>query len=95
MDGWWECEALDTFFYTILRHEVDKKIGTAPAFVANVVKSTLFNRQNNRKAHEVAEKHYDAGNDLFTRMLDSRMNTAAVPGRMLQTSRRPRPPSST
>ncbi len=73
MDGWWECEALDTFFYKILRHEIDKKIRTAPAVVANMVKSTLFNRQNSRKAYEVGEKHYDAGNDLFGRMLDSRM----------------------
>jgi len=73
MDGWWECEALDTFFFKILRNEIDKKIRTAPAVVANVVKSTLFNRQNGRKAYEVGEKHYDAGNDLFARMLDSRM----------------------
>ncbi len=73
MDGWWECEALDTFFFKILRGEIDKKVRTAPAVVANLVKSALFNRQNGRKAYEVGEKHYDAGNDLFARMLDSRM----------------------
>lgn len=73
MDGWWECEALDTFFFKILRSGIDKKVRTAPAVVANVIKSTLFNRQNSWKAYEVGEKHYDAGNDLFARMLDSRM----------------------
>jgi cyclopropane-fatty-acyl-phospholipid synthase len=73
MDEWWECEALDTFFFKILRSEIDKKVGTAPAVLANVVLSTLFNRQNSRRAYEVGEKHYDAGNDLFGRMLDSCM----------------------
>lgn len=74
MDGWWECDALDTFFYKILREKVDQKVRVSPAVIANSLKSILFNRQSSKKAHEVGEKHYDAGNDLFRRMLDSRMN---------------------
>lgn len=74
MDGWWECDALDIFFYKILRRKIDQKVRLSPSAIANGVRSMLFNRQSNKKAHEVGEKHYDAGNDLFARMLDSRMN---------------------
>ncbi len=73
MDGWWDCEEMDTFFFKLLSAKVDQKIKTSPVVIANVIKSTLFNRQNSRKAYEVGEKHYDAGNDLFSCMLDSRM----------------------
>lgn len=74
MDGWWECDALDIFFYKILRRRIDQKVRVSPSVIANAIKSMLFNRQNRKKAHEVGEQHYDAGNDLFARMLDSRMN---------------------
>ena len=74
MDGWWECDALDTFFYKILRRKLDQKVRVSPTVLANSIKSILFNRQSSRKAHEVGEQHYDAGNDLFEHMLDSRMN---------------------
>ncbi|MBM9606483.1 cyclopropane fatty acyl phospholipid synthase [Desulfopila inferna] len=74
MDGWWECRALDQFFFKLLYHKINEKVRTSPIVIANAVKATLFNRQNRRKAYEVGEKHYDAGNDLFAQMLDFRMN---------------------
>lgn len=74
MDGWWECDALDVFFYKILRRKLDQNGRCRPAVVASTIKSILTNRQNGRKSFEVGERHYDAGNDLFEKMLDSRMN---------------------
>ena len=73
MDGWWDCEALDDFFYKLLLCRFDKRVRFATSMVGNVLKSIIFNRQNKRKAHEVGEEHYDAGNDLFEVMLDPRM----------------------
>jgi cyclopropane-fatty-acyl-phospholipid synthase len=34
------------------------------------VTALLFNPQSRRRAHEVAERHYDLGNDLFMSFLD-------------------------
>ncbi|MCL7488508.1 MAG: cyclopropane fatty acyl phospholipid synthase [Desulfobulbaceae bacterium] len=73
MDGWWECEALDQFFFKLLHHGVDRKIRTTPPAVTNAFKALVLNCQSRRKAFEVGEKHYDAGNDLFKLMLDRHM----------------------
>ncbi len=73
MDGWWDCEALDQFFYKLLRHGVDQKFRTTFPVLANGIKAVILNCQTSRKSFEVGEKHYDAGNDLFEKMLDPHM----------------------
>jgi cyclopropane-fatty-acyl-phospholipid synthase len=73
MDGWWECDALDQFFFKLMLHGIEQKFRSCPPVVANAVKAMIFNRQSRRKAFEVGEKHYDAGNDLFEKMLDPHM----------------------
>jgi cyclopropane-fatty-acyl-phospholipid synthase len=73
MDGWWECEALDHFFFNLLRHGIEQKFRTSLPVIANAIKAMIINRQSRRKAFEVGEKHYDAGNDLFEKMLDPHM----------------------
>lgn len=73
MDSWWECESLDVLFFKLMRHGLDKKVRFRGKFIVNSLKSLILNCQNRRRAHEVAEKHYDAGNDLFEVMLDSKM----------------------
>lgn len=42
----------------------------SPRFIKYVVMDRLVNSQVGRKAFEVAERHYDLGNDLFSLMLD-------------------------
>ena len=73
MDGWWECDALDRFFYKLLRHGIDQRFRTNLPALANGFKAIISNRQTGRKAFVVGEKHYDAGNDLFEKMLDPHM----------------------
>ncbi len=73
MDEWWECKALDVFFYKLLCHRLEKSVRFTSTMLSTALKSIALNRQNRRKAHEVGEKHYDAGNDLFEVMLDKRM----------------------
>jgi len=74
MDGWWDCEALDQFFYRILKANLQEKVRGKWNFYWHVLKSKLMNLQSKSRAYEVGEQHYDRGNDLFTAMLDSRMN---------------------
>lgn len=73
MDGWWEAEALDEFFFRLLRAEVEKAIPlTFPVVVAGA-KNLLLNNQRLAKAFEVGEAHYDIGNDVYQAMLDKRL----------------------
>lgn len=43
----------------------------SPRFIRYVVADRLVNSQIGRRAFEVAERHYDLGNDLFSKMLDT------------------------
>lgn len=72
MDGWWECQSLDQLIYKILRTGLHAKLKPWTELVSEL-KATLFNLQNQARAYQVARKHYDIGNDLYRRMLDSRM----------------------
>jgi len=74
MDGWWDCEALDQFFDRVLRARLDEKVKGNWKIAWHALRSRLFNLQNFRRARQVAEQHYDVGNDLYTRMLDKRLN---------------------
>jgi cyclopropane-fatty-acyl-phospholipid synthase len=75
MDGWWDCDALDQLAVRLLSAHMDKKIKvTNPSVLLTFLGAFLFNAQSKGRAYMVGEKHYDAGNDLFSLMLDKRMN---------------------
>ena len=74
MDGWWDCEALDEFINKILRARLHKELLGNWKTKLYVLKTKLFNRQKKSRAHQVAKKHYDIGNDLYKAMLDIRLN---------------------
>jgi cyclopropane-fatty-acyl-phospholipid synthase len=74
MDGWWECEALDRFFERILSARLDKKVKRSRVLLWSALKSRLTGTQGRARAFEIGERHYDTGNDLFSAMLDRRMN---------------------
>lgn len=73
MAGWWDCQSLDQFFFHVLRNDLDLKIKKSRSAILCSIKATLSNCQNKKKALEVAQKHYDVGNDLFECMLDRHM----------------------
>jgi cyclopropane-fatty-acyl-phospholipid synthase len=73
MEGWWDCEALDEFFFRVQYHRVDKMIPRDLNTLKYFLKAKFGNQQTKSKAIEVAHKHYDIGNDLFEQMLDKRM----------------------
>jgi cyclopropane-fatty-acyl-phospholipid synthase len=75
VDGDWDCERLDMMFERLLRADLDR---TAPGSAKlqlqlESLRQRLFNLQTVARAHQVGERHYDAGNDVFEAMLDSRM----------------------
>lgn len=72
MDAWWDCRKLDKFFFKILRGNLSKKIKTWN-LAFHYIKARLFNYQKKSKAFEIAKKHYDAGNELFVKMLGKTM----------------------
>ncbi len=84
MDGWWDVADMTEMFTRILRSgafaEVDR-IGLLP----HLVMARLFNRQSKERATEVAEKHYDIGNDLYEHMLDPRMTYTCAYWKRAQT----------
>ncbi len=74
MDGWWDCQAVDAFFNRLFRANLREKVEKNWRMGWYVLKSKLINRQSLTKAKEVAERHYDLGNDLYQAMLDKRLN---------------------
>lgn len=75
MDGDWDCEQLDELFDRLLRANLaDRALGRARLRLAwEALRHGAFNLQSRQRAFEVGLRHYDAGNDVFERMLDSRM----------------------
>ncbi len=74
MAGWWDCEALDQFFFRILGADLDKKVKGLKNVVWLGLRALVTNMQGKRRAYNIGEKHYDIGNDLYQVMLDRRMN---------------------
>ena len=72
MDGWWDAENLDEALYRGLVGDIPARLPLDPGLIWSIVRGKLFNMQRARVT-EVGEKHYDIGNDLYTRMLDKRM----------------------
>jgi len=73
MDGWWDCDRLDEFFFRFLRSALENKVKPWK-LIFEVIRSKIFNLQSKSRAFHVAEKHYNLGNDLYRAMLDKRMN---------------------
>lgn len=73
LDGWWDAEQLDEFFFRLVWGGVEKKVRQNWKTEVFRLGVHLFNRQRKSKAMEVGEFHYDRGNDLFQAMLDKRM----------------------
>ncbi|AKH65035.1 MULTISPECIES: cyclopropane fatty acyl phospholipid synthase [Photorhabdus] len=73
MDGWWDCERLDIFFYRVLRAGLENKIPSNFKDTLKIAITRLRNLQTPKRSWIVGHKHYGLGNDLFTRMLDPYM----------------------
>ncbi len=72
MDGMWDVEDMSDFFFRVLRADIDdsvKQLGTLWYYL----QARFGNLQNQKRAFQVGEEHYDIGNELYKRMLDKRL----------------------
>ena len=74
MEDWWETGALDVMIERIVRADLKQKVQGSWRLRALTVKAALLNLQSRDRASAAIAAHYDIGNDLYTRMLDDRMN---------------------
>jgi cyclopropane-fatty-acyl-phospholipid synthase len=74
LDEWWQCEAMDQFIERVLKARLDQKVTGNWKVMLPGLQARLINMQSKSRAYEVGERHYDLGNDLYTVMLDKRMN---------------------
>ena len=72
MDGWWDVDALDQFFYKIFRAEL-WKYAVTPSTILQSFVARIFNFQNKSRASQVIDRHYDIGNTLYEYMLGPTM----------------------
>jgi cyclopropane-fatty-acyl-phospholipid synthase len=75
MDGDWDCTALDQMFARAMSADLDRRtLGWGRLRVgAEVLRHRLLNLPRSSRAFDVAQKHYDVGNDVFEAMLDPQM----------------------
>ena len=71
--GEWETNDLFELMYRLMTE--DAQLGVTfkkfhPRLLLSLIKDRVFNLQTGKRAFEVGEKHYDLGNDLFSKMLD-------------------------
>jgi cyclopropane-fatty-acyl-phospholipid synthase len=72
MDGQWECESLDQMLYRVFRAAAEQRLPMLRRAVA-ALQTFIINPQSPARAFIVGRQHYDIGDDLYQRMLDSRM----------------------
>lgn len=73
MEGGWDVDCLDEFFYRLLRARLDRAAGRG-RLLWRSLRARLLNLQTLSRAWQVGQQHYDIGNDFYEAMLDSRMS---------------------
>ena len=74
IDGWWDCEEIDTLISKLLRSGLQDVVKRNWSILWPIAMAAIFNRQNKRWGPKIAGAHYGLGNDLFQKMLDPLMN---------------------
>ena len=73
MDGWWDCDEIDTLICKLLRSGLQDVVRRNWSILWPIALAAIFNRQNKRRAQKDVGAHYSLGNDLFQKMLDPLM----------------------
>ncbi|MCH7690193.1 MAG: cyclopropane fatty acyl phospholipid synthase [candidate division Zixibacteria bacterium] len=73
MDGWWDCEEIDTLICKLLRSGLQDVVRRNWSILWPIALAAVFNRQKKRRAQKDVGGHYSLGNDLFQKMLDPLM----------------------
>lgn len=70
MDGWWECPALDQFFYKLGMANINNRTIRNLKTAFFYLHSKLVNMQTKARAKKVARQHFDLSPELFMSFLD-------------------------
>lgn len=73
VEGWWDTDQLDEFFYHILRLKLGNYVNIHWRSLLDIVIAKVANLQTPSRSFVIGKKHYDLGNELFKAMLDKRM----------------------
>lgn len=73
MDGWWDADDLEKFFYHIHSARLAEKVKNKTALAKNDVVAKLLNNQSIGRSYRHISRHYDIGHDLYEAMLDKRL----------------------
>jgi cyclopropane-fatty-acyl-phospholipid synthase len=71
MDGWWDCERLDDFFFRILSKGLENKVRGSWKLIAPLLRATFFNMQSVARSRMIADRHYNLDNEMFLSFLDN------------------------
>lgn len=74
MEGWWDSKELDGFIEKLLRIKIQESIKPSLKQYLDILIHKTINFQSKERAKEVAERHYNLGNELYMSMLDPSMN---------------------
>jgi cyclopropane-fatty-acyl-phospholipid synthase len=74
MDNWWDAGKVDELIFKIVSARLEEKVRLKFSIILKILSARIVNLQSKRRAFIIGEKHYDMGNDLFSLMLDKRMN---------------------
>ena len=83
VDGWWDCQRLDKFFYRLLCADIQSKVRKNLHLLVSMLRTRILNLQSKSRAFHIGEQHYDIGNDLFINMLDMTCPPKTIPVIML------------
>lgn len=73
MHGWWDCDHLDELFYRICESQLDKKLYAQWHMALVSLVNFFCNLQTRAKSKQVAEQHYNLGNEFYRHMLGPSM----------------------
>lgn len=73
MEGGWDCAALDQFFDRVLSAQLHTHVKMRDLPLLPLLRDRLFNAQSKSRSLEVAEHHYNLGNEFYAAMLDPHM----------------------
>jgi cyclopropane-fatty-acyl-phospholipid synthase len=73
VEGWWDSPRLDQFFHHIFLSDLNVRLKNSWRMRFDLLLARLGNRQTLSRSKEVADLHYNLGNDVFRTMLGKRM----------------------
>jgi hypothetical protein len=76
VDGEWDCAALDQFFDRAISARLGEDLRLTVPRMVLVASARIRNRQNIRRATQVARAHYDLPTDLFEATYDRRLTAS-------------------